>query len=82
MTGVMREYQGRGLGRWLKAAMLEKVLRDRPQVKWVRTGNADANAPMLKINQELGFKPFFSNCFWQIATERVITYLQELPTSG
>ncbi len=74
-TGVMPEYQGRGLGRWLKAAMLEKVLRDRPQVKWIRTGNADANAPMLKINQELGFKPFFSHCFWQIATERVGAYL-------
>ena len=41
MTGVFPQYRGKGLGRWLKAAMLEKVLRERPQVKFVRTGNAD-----------------------------------------
>lgn len=29
-TGVFPEYRGVGLGRWLKAAMLEKVLRERP----------------------------------------------------
>lgn len=76
-TAVFPEYQNRGLGRWLKAAMLEKVLRDRPQVKYMRTGNADQNAPMLKINQELGFKPFQSSYDWQVETEVVLAYLRE-----
>lgn len=79
MTGVLPEYQGRGLGRWLKAAMLEKVLRDRPQVKRIRTSNADVNASMLKINYELGFKPLLLNRFWQIETEKVRTYAQGPP---
>ncbi|MEZ4727186.1 MAG: GNAT family N-acetyltransferase [Caldilineaceae bacterium] len=76
-TGVFPAYRGLGLGRWLKAAMLEKVLRERPQVTVVRTGNADSNAAMLKINYELGFKPFISECFWQVERAQVETYLQQ-----
>jgi mycothiol synthase len=75
MTGVFPEYRNRGLGRWLKAVMLEKILAERPQAKYVRTGNADINAPMLKINTELGFKPYIAETVWQIATEQVSEYL-------
>jgi GNAT superfamily N-acetyltransferase len=79
MTGVFPEYRGKGLGRWLKAAMLDKVLKDRPQVKFVRTGNADTNAAMLKINQELGFKPYTADILWQVELERVLVYLGTKP---
>jgi GNAT superfamily N-acetyltransferase len=75
MTGVFPEYRNRGLGRWLKAAMLDKVLRERSQVKFVRTGNADSNAAMLKINQELGFQPYMANAIWQIDIAKVMNYL-------
>ena len=74
-TGVFPEYRGLGLGRWLKAAMLEKVLRERPQVTTIRTGNADSNAGMLQINHELGFKPFMAECFWQVERTQVEAYL-------
>jgi len=75
-TGVLEPYQNLGLGRWLKAAMLEKVLRERPQVKRIRTGNATVNEPMLKINIELGFKPYQSEYFWQIEVPKVRAYLE------
>jgi GNAT superfamily N-acetyltransferase len=78
-TGVFPEYRGRGLGKWLKAAMLEKVLRDRPQVKRVRTGNANSNAPMLKINHELGFKPYKQWTTWQVELAQVLEYLRSSP---
>jgi mycothiol synthase len=75
MTGVFPEYRNQGLGRWLKAAMLAKVLRERPQVKFVRTGNADVNKPMLKINTELGFKPYMASIIWQAEINRIRAYL-------
>ena len=74
-TGVLPKYRGHGLGKWLKAAMLEKVLRERPQVKRVRTGNADSNAPMLAINRALGFKPYLSETVWQLGREALEAYL-------
>ncbi len=76
-TMVLPQYQNRGLGRWLKAAMLAKVLQDRPAVRYVRTGNADSNAPMLHINTELGFRPYIATTVWQITTEQVRRYLAE-----
>lgn len=77
MTGVFPEYRNRGLGRWLKAVMLDKILKERPQVKFVRTGNANDNAPMLKINTKLGFKPYLAQTIWQIETERVAAYTKK-----
>ena len=77
MTGVFPEYRNQGLGRWLKAAMLEKVLKERPQVKFVRTGNADMNKPMLKINTELGFKPYMASIIWQVEISHIQTYLDQ-----
>jgi GNAT superfamily N-acetyltransferase len=75
MTGVFPEYRNRGLGRWLKAAMLDKVLKERPEVNYVRTGNADTNAAMLKINNELGFQPYMATTLWQVEIDSVLEYL-------
>jgi GNAT superfamily N-acetyltransferase len=74
-TGVSPEFRNRGLGRWLKAAMMEKVLSDRPQVTRVRTGNAESNAPMLAINREIGFKHVLTTYDWQVDVDRVVEYL-------
>lgn len=75
-TAVFPEYRNHGLGRWLKAAMLDHVLRERPQVKFIRTDNADMNAPMLKINHALGFQPYISQTTWQVTTDKVREYLK------
>ncbi len=71
-TGVFPEYRERGIGTWLKAAMLERVLRDRPEVRLIRTGNAQSNAPMLSINSQLGFRPYLSRYAWQVEVSRVL----------
>jgi mycothiol synthase len=73
-TAVLEEYKNRGLGRWLKAAMLEKLLEEHPEVTIVRTGNAQSNKPMLNINNELGFRSAVSAINWQVPVERALAF--------
>lgn len=60
MTGVREVYRGRGLGKLVKARMLLHIRKEYPGVRYLVTGNADANASMLGINRQLGFKKHHS----------------------
>ncbi len=75
-TGVFPQYRRRGIGRWLKATMLEKILQERPEARAIFTSNADSNAAILKINRAMGYKPTISQCLWQVKLAVVQTYLQ------
>ncbi|HUS60905.1 MAG TPA: GNAT family N-acetyltransferase [Acidimicrobiales bacterium] len=76
LTVVHPDHRGHGLGKWLKAVMLERVLIERPEVEDVRTSNADSNEAMLAINHELGFGPWISRTVWQVPLDRVRDYVQ------
>jgi len=65
-TAVDPAARGRGLGKWLKAAMLLRTLRDRPARSEVRTGTADDNRAMIEINRRIGFRPWLAHSVWQI----------------
>lgn len=56
-TGVDPAHRDRGLGRWLKAAMITHARDTHPEVEFVDTFNAGSNEPMLNINLAMGFKP-------------------------
>jgi mycothiol synthase len=56
-TGVDPAHRGKGLGRWLKAVNLLRLMDERPEVQVVDTENAGSNEPMLNINVALGFRP-------------------------
>ncbi len=77
-TGVRPDTRGRGIGKWIKAAMLEKIRREYPQVTSVITGNATSNDPMLSINHRLGFKQFRAGSEYQISRDRLAERLREL----
>lgn len=68
-TGVHPNSRGRGLGKLLKAAMLQRIRTQYPEARWVITGNAESNAPMLAINRRLGFKTHRANTGYQIQRE-------------
>ena len=68
-TVVEVAHRNRGIGRWLKARMLLRLLDERPDVHRIRTDNAVSNAPMLSINTALGFRTVRSNGIWQVPVE-------------
>jgi GNAT superfamily N-acetyltransferase len=75
-TAVRPEHRGHALGKWLKAAMLRRIIDERPAVIDVRTGNADSNDAMLGINRGLGFRPFIAATWWQVRVDTVRRYLE------
>lgn len=81
-TGVHPEHRGHALGKWLKATMLERIMRERPEVDQIRTGNADSNDAMLGINHALGFKPYIAASAWQVPVEKVRAYLDAAVTEA
>ena len=77
-TGVRPDARGRGLGKWIKAAMLKHVHELYPQARWVTTENAGSNAPMLAINKRLGFREFRAGTEYQISRDAVAERIKAL----
>ena len=68
-TVVLPAHRGRGIGRWVKAAMWQRLRATEPEVTTLQTGNAASNAHMLAINIEMGFKPTHLTGCWQADLE-------------
>jgi GNAT superfamily N-acetyltransferase len=73
-TAVVPGHRGRRLGIWVKAAMLEWLRADRPEVVEIETDNADDNEHMLAVNEELGFRDHRESREYSAA-------ISDLPTS-
>lgn len=78
LTGVAEEYRGRGLGKWLKAEMILRVREKHPEVKVFSTGNADSNAPMLSINQRMGFRRYLSEKSYKFQVSELNEKLRQI----
>jgi mycothiol synthase len=64
-TAVKAAHRGHAIGRWLKAANLQKVMQQNPEARFVDTWNAGSNKWMLAINDDLGFRPYIWYTAWQ-----------------
>ena len=64
-TVVLPAHRGRRIGRWVKAAMWQRLRATEGDVAWLQTGNAASNAHMLAINNEMGFEPTHLMGCWQ-----------------
>ena len=70
-TGVLPSARGRGIGKWIKAAMLLHIRELYPDAEWVVTDNARSNDPMLHINRRLGFKPYRTSVEYQMTRDQL-----------
>jgi RimJ/RimL family protein N-acetyltransferase len=55
MTAVKKDCRGAGIGKLIKASMLRFIRNNHPEITKVSTGNNDLNAPIVAINEKLGF---------------------------
>jgi mycothiol synthase len=81
-TAVDPAHRGHGLGKWLKAAITRRILDGLPDVRWVITGNAGSNVPMLAINKQLGFRTAAVHVTWQVPTSQLRHKLTGMPDAG
>jgi GNAT superfamily N-acetyltransferase len=56
-TLVLREHRGHRLGARMKVAVLRELTAAFPDVRCISTYNAEDNAPMVAVNEALGFRP-------------------------
>ncbi len=65
ITLVHPEHRGHRLGLAVKLANLDFLAERAPAVRTIRTGNAQENAPMIAVNDMLGFEIAGVGMFWQ-----------------
>jgi hypothetical protein len=65
-TSVLKEHRGHRLGLLLKASMLEWVAETEPKMRYVDTWNAESNAHMIGINEQLGYRIVRRYLNWQL----------------
>lgn len=64
-TVVHRDHRGHRLGLLVKIANLRQLAERHPDARQAETSNADENAPMLAINEALGFRPHTVTGVWK-----------------
>ena len=63
LTGVRRQYRGRGLARLLKTHSLHRVAQ--AGATSAITDNDETNAPMLAVNRSLGYRHLVRRVEWE-----------------
>ncbi|HEX5533768.1 MAG TPA: GNAT family N-acetyltransferase [Actinomycetales bacterium] len=71
-TLVLREHRGRRLGLLLKLATLRRAEQQWPGAKFVTTWNAASNAPMIAVNEALGFRAVEASEEWQARVDDLV----------
>ena len=56
MTGVMEKYRGRGLSKWIKAAMFKKLVTEFPALEKITTEAHPENHGSRELSKRMGYK--------------------------
>ena len=76
-TVVLDAHRQRGIGRWLKADMWQRLRAERPQLDALLVENAASNDAMLAINNAMGFRETVRYADWQGDAGELLTRLGE-----
>ena len=66
MTGIAREWRGRGLSKWLKAALFVQTGLDFPESRYIVTEMRSVNEPILAVNRAMGYEKIGEGYEWLI----------------
>ena len=76
ITGISREWRGKGLAKWLKAKVISKVLSDFDQVTEIKTECFSTNKPMIQLNKALGYELYRTDHDFYIYQENLESFLK------
>lgn len=76
MTGVKKAYRGRGLGKRLKALMIQRLLQEYPDISLIKTAVHIKNTPSQRLNRQLGFEAVGVYKEYVISKECIADYLR------
>lgn len=76
MTGVMENYRGRGLSKWLKAAMFKKLNADFPELEVITTQTHPENHASKGLSKQMGYKKTGTAKEFIIDRSNIISFLK------
>ncbi len=56
MTGVLKDYRGLGLSKWLKGAMFLRLVKDFPSLEKIMTETHPTNAGSKEVSRQMGYQ--------------------------
>ncbi len=75
MTGIRKQFRGRGLGSWLKVSMIQLLLDKHSEVSIVKTAIHPRNASSQRLNRQLGFRKVGTYKEYIITKESILSQL-------
>jgi GNAT superfamily N-acetyltransferase len=79
-TAVDPAHRGHGLGLWMKATMLQRILTERPDIRIIETWNAAVNEHMLRVNRRLGFRAVKTGAEIEVDVDLAVQRLAASPS--
>lgn len=76
-TAVAVAHRGHGLGLWIKAVNMLRVMDELPAAQRIETWNAASNAHMLRVNRRLGFRCEHVWEDWELPAAAVLSETSE-----
>ncbi|MEW5924198.1 MAG: hypothetical protein AB1746_09440, partial [Candidatus Zixiibacteriota bacterium] len=71
MSGIVSKYRGKGLSKWLKAALFRKIGEDFPGNKSMITDMRAVNYPIQAVNEQMGYKLTSEGAEYSILLEKL-----------